>query len=422
MRRITTGDAMHVYGCFGAGVDYTVRLTVRLTERVDPTAMRAALDETARRYPHFCVRLRKGEDSFYYEDNPLPVALLLTDERIELNCPAANHHVWAVCCAEDRVHLDFFHGITDGTGMYAVLATLLFHYGKQRGSAAEPGGIPTADVPADGDELEDPQDALPAPGPGTSAPMEEAFTLETDGGLTPGEATLWDIRIPEEAFIRFTTANDASPGTMVSLLLARAVDGLYPERKKRIVSAYVINARPMLGAPRTGHNCLSMAIFPYSDRLRDMPFSRQCTVYRGMTFLQSDADRVRPAMAANASAVRETLAAAATAEEKKERFGRMFRSGEGVITFLVSYVGQWRYPAVAETMRELWVHPPNTFSLLAEIGAAGGNICLTLQQRFREDTVREAFLRQLEQHGIPYRVVRKIPGDNAGFPEPENAG
>lgn len=421
MKEITTGDMMHVYGCFGAGVDYTVRLTARLTENIDPAALRRAVDMTALRYPHFCVRLRGDERAYRYEDNPLPVVLLLTDEKICLNSEASNYHVWCVCCAEDRLHLDFFHGITDGTGMYAVLSTLLYCYGRERCGLTEPGNIPTAAAPAAEAELNDPQDALSrtetAPAP--AAPMEKAFCFETDGGLTPSEATLWDIRIPERAFIPFSSANDASPGTMVSLLLARAVARLYPHREKEIVSAYVINARPMLGAADTCHNCLSMALFPYSERISAMPFDRQCTAYRGMTFIQSDEERVRAAVAGNARAIRHAAEAAKTLAEKKEIFGRMFNGGEGLITFLVSYVGRWRYGAVASMLREIWVHPPNTFSLMAEIGAAGGNLCLTLQQRFREDTVRETFLRQLGEYGIPYLVIRRTPCDNAAFPEPE---
>ncbi|MBR2532607.1 MAG: hypothetical protein IKE56_08135 [Lachnospiraceae bacterium] len=420
-RAITTGDMMHVYGCFGAGADYTVRITVRLTERIDPAALRKAVDAAALRYPYFCVRLTKGAETLYYEDNPLPVVILPTEERICLNSPAVNHHVWAVCFAGDRIHLDFFHGITDGTGMYSVLATLLYYYGREHYGINGPGIIPTDDIPADEAELTDPQDELLQTEhmPREIPPMEQAFTLETDGGLTPSEATLWDITIPEDAFIRFTSANDASPGTMISLLLARAVDSLYPERTKKIISAYVINARPMLGAEKTYHNCLSMAMFPYTEKLKALPFSHQCTVYRGMTFLQSDADRIVPAITENADHVKQAFLAAATLEEKKDVFGQMFRGGEGMITFLVSYIGRWHYPAVADMMRELWIHPPNTFSLMAEINAAGGSICLSLQQRFREDSVREAFLRQLEENSIPYRIVRKIRSDNAAFPEPQ---
>ncbi|MBQ7175058.1 MAG: hypothetical protein IJR62_06325 [Lachnospiraceae bacterium] len=420
-REITTGDMMHVYGCFGAGADYTVRITVRLTERIDPAVLRKAVDAAALRYPYFCVRLTKGAETLYYEDNPLPIVILPTEERICLNSPAVNHHVWAVCFAEDRIHLDFFHGISDGTGMYSVLATLLYYYGREHYGITAPGGIPTDDIPADEAELTDPQDELLQTEhmPREIPPMEQAFTLEIDGELTPSEATLWDITIPEDAFIRFTSANDASPGTMISLLLARAIDSLYPERTKKIISAYVINARPMLGAEKTYHNCLSMAMFPYTEKLKALPFSHQCTVYRGMTFLQSDADRIVPVITENADHVKQAALAAATLEEKKDVFGQMFRGGEGVITFLVSYVGRWHYPAVADMMCELWVHPPNTFSLMAEINAVGGSICLSLQQRFREDSVREAFLRQLEENGIPYRIVRKIRSDNAAFPEPQ---
>ena len=44
--------------------------------------------------------------------------------------------------------------------------------------------------------------------------------------------------------------NDASPGTMISILFARAIDALYPEREKIIMSRYSVNARPMLHAEK----------------------------------------------------------------------------------------------------------------------------------------------------------------------------
>ena len=91
----------------------------------------------------------------------------------------------------------------------------------------------------------------------------------------------------------------------------------------------------------------------------------------------------------------------------------MFKGGEGIVTFLVSYVGQWKYPAVADTIREIWMHSAPTFDLMAEMSAAGGNICLSLQQRFMEDQVRELFLKELEENGIPYELRQVISADNA---------
>lgn len=425
MRDITTGSLMHVYGSFAEHVDYTARLTVRLADAVDALLLREALDKTQRRYPYLSVQMRKNDSVYYYDDNPRPVVLLHTDSRVSLNAEETNYHVWAVCYNEDRIHLDFYHGITDGAGIYRMLATLLWYYCSARYGLTDHTGIRTLEDLKDvsdllSEETDDPMDHLtpPAQRRYRDIPLDAAFTFETDGGLTPSAPVLWDIEIPEEPFIRFTSANDASPGTMVSLLFARAADRLYPDRTKDIVSAYVINARPMTGAAETYHNCLSMAVFKYEDRIRSMPLERQCTIYRGKTFIQSDEDRIREILSVNAGLLRGAAESAESLEAKKQVFGPAFSGGEGLVTFLVSYVGKWPFPALGQYIREMWPHSPNTFSILVQIAAAGGKIFLSVQQRFREDTVLRAFLKELESNGISYKICRHMASDTARFPEP----
>lgn len=421
MYTITTGSMMHVHGGFGAGVDYTVRLTVRLKDRIEPDLLRSAADKAQQRYPYLSVTLKKGEGAFYYVDNPRPVALIHGDARVRLNEEETNCHVWAVSWDEDRLHLDIYHGITDGTGMYRVLATILYYYCAERYGITEQSGIGLAGDPIPPEEISDPQDKIKiAPDP--DIPLTQfapAFTLETDGGLTPSEeATIWDVEIPEEAFVRFTSDHDASPGTMISILTARAIDRLYPVRGKEIVSAYVINARPMLHAEQTFHNCLGMAAFVY-DQVKDMPLTRQCTIYRGKTFAQSYDRVIRKSVALSADAIRRTAESALSTEAKKEAFTPMFNGGDGFVTFLVSYTGKWAHPALGAYMQEFWAHAPNTFSLMVEVNAAGGRIFLSIQQRFKEDSVREAFLEQLRENGIPYQVHHAGKSDIAFFKEPE---
>lgn len=465
MKRITTGDLMHVYGGFAQHVDYSVRLTVRMTEPVTEAVLARALARTQKRYPYFQLRLRQDECTCYYEENSLPVVLVHTDGRITLNTEDVNDYLWAVCWHEDYIHLDVFHGMTDGTGMYHLLSTLLYYYCEEKYGLTDHRGIrvledlPAADLGAADlnaadrtaadrstadlnladrnttdwkaadrssavqniadlippGETDDPQDHLPDIDLSQIGQIQwkEAFTPETDGHLTPSAPTLWDLAIPESAFLRFTSANDASPGTMVSLLLARAIDSMYPDAGKDIISAYVVNARPMLKAPQTCHNCLSMVLFDYEDRIRKMPLSRQCTVYRGKVFIQSDEDAVRQTMAVSASAIRKTAEAAPSLSAKKEQFGKMFAAGEGYVSFLVSYVGKWSHPALGDYIREFWTHPPNTFSLMAEIAAVNGTIFISIQQRFKEDIIREAFLKQLEEHQIPCKVLRVMESDVA---------
>ncbi len=414
---VTVGDMMHVHGSFGAGVNYTVRLSVRLSDPVVPELLRKALEKTQQRFPFLCVRLRKGEDAFYYEPNPLPVALIAGDAPISLNAEETNFHAWAVCWREDFVHLDFYHGLSDGTGIYRVLSALLRSYYALKGELTdEP--LPEGNIPPEW--TADPQDTLPPPDPAEepASGLSPAFTPETDGGLTPSEPTVWDIEIPENELMQAVAVNDATPGTLVSLLLARALDALYPRREKEIVSAYVINARPMLHAEQTFHNCLSMAVFPYSEAVRAMPIQLQGTAYRGMTFVQSEESHVFASMAGNAEAIRTAALSAPSTEDKKRIFKDAFLGGEGRITFLVSYVGKWKDMELGERIREFWTHAPNTFALIAELAAAGGKVFISLQQRFAEDSVREAFLAELEEHRIPYTVCRRMKLDVPAFPEP----
>ena len=421
MRKITTSEMMHIYGGFGAGVDYAVRISVRLTDPVDADILRRALDRTQPRYPYLCGHLVREGEELCFADDPRPIALIRGSGRISLGGGQSNGHLLAVCYDADYIHLDIYHGLTDGDGMYRFLATMLYYYCAERyGVEVQPGiGLCTDTI--DEQELADPQDALPMPDedPLPASPMPPAFTLETDGGLSIGDPVIWDVELQEEAFVRFTSANDASPGTMIALLLSKAIDALYPGRDKEIINAYVVNARPMLHAQKTYHITLSMAFLNYSDKIKAMPLMNQCTIFRGKTFAQCYDPSVVRSLAANAGAVKAAAQAAKTYEDKKKVFGAMFNGGEEVVTSLISYVGKWKYEALGQYITEFWSHPSNTFGMMIEIAAVGGRIFLSIQQRYKEDDVIKAFLAQLEEHAIPYKVCRVMKNDVASVPEPE---
>jgi len=359
-------------------------------------------------------RLVSTVESFEYADNDLPIAVINSDARVILNSAMTNYHVWAVSFLDDFIYLDFFHGITDGTGMYRVLATILYHYCKNVYGIDPITELEISDIEA---EMADPQDTIeevPAP----EASYTPAFTLETDGGLAKSSPVIWDVKIPEDAFIKFVRENDSTPGTMVELLMGKAIDSLYPDRSKPIISSYVINARPMVGAEATNHNCLGMSIFDYSPIVSSMPLSTQGTVYRGKTFVQSREEQVAAGLAVNASTVKGIMNSTPSLKARKDIFTAMFNGGEGFISYLVSYPGKWKYPTIGQYMKEFWTHPPCTFSLMVILGAAGGNISLSIQQRFTGSSVVNAFLSLLEENGIAYEVISSGASDVAGFEAP----
>ncbi len=420
MLPVTTGDAMHLIGAFGLGIDYCVRLCLKLKDSVDEAMLADAVQKTQQRYPYLSLRLHRNDTDYYYEPNPADVVLLRTKEKITLNSVESNYHVWAVCYDGDRLFLDITHGLCDGTGMYMLLSTLLYYYCSRRYGVSDHKGIRTLEDPILPEESSDPADMMPQldlsklPMPS----MPEAFSLISDAGLTSGDPVVYDIAIPEDVFLRFTSANDASPGTMISILFSRAIDELFPERTKPLTNSYIINARPMIGAYATHHNCVHTVRFDYTDRIKSMPFDRQCTVHRGTTFIQSDPDRVGPVMAVMASRNRAVRQMAPTADAKKQAYAQMLSGGKRYFTYMVSYVGQWKHASIAPFVMEFWTHVPNANNLLIEIAAINGRIHLSVHQNFIEDCVVRKVLELLDRNNVPYKLSGPDKIDIAHFIEP----
>lgn len=410
MKKITAGDIMHVYGSFGQNSDYNVRLVIRMEDEIDGEMLQKAVTSASRRYPYLLLKMKRDDNEIFYEENDEPIAVLNQKESVILGAKETGYHMWAVCYYEDKIYLDFYHGLCDGTGMYMVLSTILYYYTTQKYGDVESEGIRTLEDEIIPKEYIDPQDLLPEIDISNipSSNLEPSFSLIEDGGFTPGKQKLYDMVIPEKDFLKFSSANDASPGVMVSILLARTIDKLFPERDKGIMGSYIINARPMLHAPETHHNCVHTVFLDYSDKIKKLPFDRQCTAYRGKTFIQSDEERIQKVMTVSSSRNKTIAKATPSVEGKIQTYGMMLSGGRRLFTCMVSYVGKWKYPSVGKHIKEFWTHVPNANGFLVEIAAVNGKIFLTMHQNFEEDTLVRAFEKELTENGINFETTEML--------------
>ena len=106
------------------------RLSATLTEAIDVPVLRAALDVTVRRFPSMAVRLRRGVFWYYLEE--IPQAPEIQPEK---SCPLAHvpfgqvrRCAFRVLVYHNRVAVEFFHAVTDGTGGLIFLKTLVAEY------------------------------------------------------------------------------------------------------------------------------------------------------------------------------------------------------------------------------------------------------------------------------------------------------
>ncbi len=113
------------------GADTRVfRLVCELKEPVDPVVLQNALDKTLPEYPYMSCRLCRGVFWFYL--NSWKEKALVEEESLPalapLYKPGRKSFLFRVIYFQKRISLEVFHVLTDGTGGYIFLVTLLTHY------------------------------------------------------------------------------------------------------------------------------------------------------------------------------------------------------------------------------------------------------------------------------------------------------
>ena len=109
-----------------------IRIRIRLRDLIDSDVLRHAVDSTMKIYPYFCVELKKKGGQYTFEENHRPVVITHSLHGVALNSEESNYHMIAFCWQDNWIILDVFHGMTDGTGAYEVLRTMLFYYCSER--------------------------------------------------------------------------------------------------------------------------------------------------------------------------------------------------------------------------------------------------------------------------------------------------
>ena len=273
----------------------------------------------------------------------MPLPVIKTKRRVVLGGEQTSGHLLAFCYWKNRVFIDVYHGLTDGGGIAPLIKTLLYYYC----SAFYDADLSTEDIRLWDEavpraEWDDPARLpLGAERSGLVTKWHQpAFQLEGAGIIHPIEdGIVYNMRIPEDAFMRFNISNDGSPATIVALLLARAIDALHPDAPLPPVIAMCVNQRKALRAPLAHQSLVGDVRLPFTDRVKALPFATQATCFRGMVTLNSDAgmvlDEIRDyqALMAQLEQMDTIEARRACCVERMEALSRC-------ITATVSYVGK----------------------------------------------------------------------------------
>ena len=290
------------------------RISATLTEPVDTGVLASALDVTARRFPSIAVRLRRGVFWYYLEEIPKTPTI-----QQEKSCPLAHapfHEVrqcaFRVLVYKNRVAVEFFHALTDGTGALVFVKTLLAEYLSEKyglSVPAEKGVLGRLEEPAP-EELED---SFARYAGDVTASRAESTAYHLSG--TPerdGYKNLVTMMIPAEKLRACAKKHGVSVTELLCAAMMQAIGELQAEKvpnvrhRKPVKVLIPVNLRNLFPS-RSLRNFASYITPEIDPRMGDCSFPELCSLVHHKMGLENNRRTMRAKFAANVASERSPI-------------------------------------------------------------------------------------------------------------------
>jgi NRPS condensation-like uncharacterized protein len=115
----------------GESMSNVYRISVTLTEEIDPARLQQALDLVLPKFDGFNLRLRTGVFWFYFEENGKPAPRVREESNYPCRFIRSNQnksYLFRVTYYKCRINLEVFHVLTDGMGGLNFIKELTYQY------------------------------------------------------------------------------------------------------------------------------------------------------------------------------------------------------------------------------------------------------------------------------------------------------
>lgn len=284
------------------------RMSATLTEPVDVPVLQSALDVTVRRFPSIAVRLRRGLFWYYLEEVSKAPRI-----QTEKSCPLTHvpfrdvrQCAFRVIVYHNRIAVEFFHAVTDGSGAMTFLKTLLAEYLTQKHGVTIPAGegvLGRLEAPGE-DELED--SFLKYAGEIRASRRENTAyhlsgTPEPDGFLDLTTLMLDSGKAVEAAHSFGVSVTEFLCAAMLKAVLNLQAEKVPHRRFRKPVKILVpVNLRGLFPS-RTLRNFALFVTPEVDSRLGDYTFPELCGIVHHRMGTESTAKQMSAKIATNVS-------------------------------------------------------------------------------------------------------------------------
>lgn len=255
------------------------RISFTFSDPVDPDVLQRALGRVAPRFPSVVVRLRRGLFWHYLEELKAPPAVQADTWQPLRSMTGADVRRCAirVLYYRDRMAVEFFHAVTDGTGGMVFAKSLAAEYVRERYGAAVPctDGVRDPDEPPPEEEFVDSFQENAGP---LAAPRDDRNVYRAKGETEPDRFLHVTTGVVDAAqLLREAKARGVTVTAYLAALLLQSLLQMQaeeePRRKKRspVKVQIPVNLRRLYGG-ETMRNFVAVANIGVDPRLGDYTF------------------------------------------------------------------------------------------------------------------------------------------------------
>ena len=391
------------------------RLSATLTEPVDTEVLRRALDVTVRRFPSIAVRLRRGAFWYYLEEIPKAPAI-----QAEKSCPLAHAPFYEVRqCAfrvlvyHERIAVEFFHALTDGTGALVFLKSLLAEYLSQKYGLvipAEKGVLGRLEEPS----AEEVEDSFARYAGDVKLSRREATAYHLSGTPEPdGYKDIVTMMIPADKLrdcargFGISVTELLCAAMMQAILDIQAKDVPRRAARKPVKVLLPVNLRTLVPSA-TLRNFASYITPEIDPRMGDCSFDELCQLVHHKMGMENNRRTMRAKFAANVASERSPVLRVMPLFIKNIAMKAVFDAvGECKSCLCLSNLGRVELPEVMtpyvtrmDFIIGVQARAPHNCGVITWNGTAYIN-CI---RNIREPALELAFYRVLHRLGLPVKV------------------
>ena len=390
------------------------RVSATLTEAVDPVVLQQAVTDLAPRFPSMYVRLKTGVFWNYLEALPTPPTvredfaypLTLMQEKELRSC------CLRVMYFQNRIAVEFFHSLTDGTGGMIYLKTLSARYLSRKHGLeipAEEGVLDWQAEPAP-EELED---SFVRHSNGVVLNDREPNALRLRGTYVPDFLHLTTGVIPTDALIGAAHRYGATVTVFLAAVMAETIlrwqAETCPERRKRrpVKVTVPVNLRRLYGS-RTLRNFV-LTLNPGVDpRMGDYTLAELCKRMVAQLAAEATPQQMAGRIAANVTPQQVPLIRAVPLMLKFPVMRLIYSiRGESKGCLNVSNLGAVRLPGVMEPWvrrMEFIIGPQRSYPNNCSVASFGGETFVNMIRNIRESELERRFFSRLVELDVPVLI------------------